>query len=165
MSLWQMGKKERTFWYFECTVVDAMGIVVLALFAWSSLFASATNRAVIVDSGSTNTAGFRIVVKPSGEAEYTPLTGRSGRQTESQASPRSQKIEKDLVQRFYSELESSRPLSKLPRHGCFKSASFGTTLTVEFDGEKSPDLSCGDHGDPKLKRLVSDVNKIVKRFQ
>jgi hypothetical protein len=69
-----------------------------------------------------------------------------------------------LVRRFYADLEAARPLSGLPKHGCMKSASFGSTLMIEFSGQSTPDLSCGDHGDARLKALIQDSGEIVKLF-
>jgi hypothetical protein len=45
-----------------------------------------------------------------------------------------------------------------------KSASFGTRLTVQFADDESPDLSCGDGGNEMLRRLIEDVNEILRMF-
>ena len=106
--------------------------------------------AVIVDSGSTNAPGFRIVVKPSGKAE---LTSRN-------VTKRSQ-VPEVLAKRFYADLEALKPLSNIPARHCMKSASFGTTRTIQYGGQESPDLSCGGHGDARLEALIQDTNEIV----
>ena len=114
----------------------------------------AADPATIVDSGSTNKPGFRIQVDRSGKATYTPGKAKStGR-----------KIDKKLAQRFYQDLDAAKPLSGLKGPRCMKSASFGSTLIVEVGEDKTPDLSCGDGGDAKLKLLVDDTNEIVKLF-
>jgi hypothetical protein len=102
--------------------------------------------AIIVDSGSTNRAGFKVVVERSGNAEYTL------------------KIPDALVQRFYADLVKAQPFSALPRQRCAKSASFGTTLTIEFGDEETPDLSCPE-GSPLLQILKQAANDIVKLFR
>jgi hypothetical protein len=110
--------------------------------------------ATIVNSGSTNQPGFRIQVERSGKATYTPAKAKStGR-----------KIDKKLAQRFYQDLDAAKPLSGLKGPRCMKSASFGSTLMVEVGADKTPDLSCGDGGEAKLKALVDDTNEIVKLF-
>src|ERR1700722_7103619 len=101
---------------------------------------AAKNAAVIVNSGSTNTAGFRIVVERSGKASYTQMARRSGMPSGAQAAPASRAVPSELVKRFYDHLGAAKPLTALPNQGCMKSASFGTTLTIEFGGEKTPDL-------------------------
>jgi hypothetical protein len=125
----------------------------------------AADSAVIVNSGSTNTAGFRIDVSRSGEAVYTPVPRRAGQMSEAQAEPRNRQIPSALVKRFYADLEAPKSLSRLPHQSCMKSVSFGTTLLVEYHGEKSPDLSCGDRGDATLKALIQSAGEIVKLFK
>lgn len=121
--------------------------------------------AVIVNSGSTNTAGFRIVVERSGNAEFTPAPRRSGPDSGAKAEPKSRKVPDALVHDLYSDLDAAKPLSSLPAPRCMKSASFGTKLTIEFGAEVTPDLSCGDGGNEKLKALIRDANQIVALFQ
>jgi len=118
--------------------------------------------AAIVDSGSTNTAGFRILVQRSGEAEQTQTPRRYGPQTASKA--RKRQLPRALVDRFYSDLDAAKPFSALPEQHCMKSASFGTTLSIEFAGEKTPDLNCGDGGDSKLQAIIRDATEIIKLF-
>lgn len=127
----------------------------------------ASDAAVIVNSGSTNTPGFRITVERSGNATYAPMPRRGGPQRNAQsgqAKPLTRTISTHLAKRFYADLDGARPLTSAPSRGCMKSASFGVTLTVEYAGEKSPDLSCGDHGDSHLKALIADTDAIVKQF-
>jgi len=125
----------------------------------------AADEAVIVNSGSTNSPGFRIVVERSGKAVYSPSPRRSAEGLSVQAKHRSRKITHDLARRFYSDLDAAAPLADLPKPACMKSASFGTTLTVELAAQKSPDLSCGDGGNAKLKALIQDTDEIVKIFR
>jgi hypothetical protein len=133
-------------------------IVCVVVFAATNLLA-AEDAAAIVKSGSINTAGFRIVVERSGKASYTQMP-RPGEG--SMSKPKSQRVPKELARRFYKDLEAGKPLSELPHQGCMKSASFGTTLTIEFAGQTSPDLSCGDGGNAAVKALIQDSNDIVK---
>ena len=116
-----------------------------------------TGTAVIVNSGSTNSPGFRIVVERPGTADYTQTRGR--------ASTVKGHIPPELAKRFFTDLEAGKPLADLPHRTCMKSASFGTTLTVEFSGETTPDLNCKSGAGPKLQSLMNDVNEIVKAVQ
>jgi len=122
------------------------------------------NQATIVNSGSTNTAGFRIAVRRSGAAEYiTVPRGANARNEEPQKTGR--EIPKDLASRLFADLEAARPLPGLPAPHCMKSKSFSSRLTIEFGGESTPDLSCGDGGNEHLRAIIQDVNEMVSLFR
>jgi hypothetical protein len=126
--------------------------------------AAAPMPANIVNSGSTNADGFRIAVDRSGAGEYTVM--RRGRRKQPEApEPIRRTIPDALVHRFYTDLEAAQPLSELPHRGCFKSASFGTTLKIEFGDQESPDLSCPEDQDPRTQALRKDADDIMKLFQ
>jgi hypothetical protein len=124
----------------------------------------AADSAVIVNSGSTNTAGFRISVNPTGDAEYIVKPRRSGPKEEPPA-PVHQHISDALAKRLFSDLEAAQPFASLPQPHCAKSASFGTRLTIEFGDSETPDLSCGDGGNTKLRALVEDAGEIAALFK
>ncbi|MBC5805308.1 MAG: hypothetical protein DLM53_02570 [Candidatus Eremiobacter antarcticus] len=93
--------------------------------------------AVILNTGSTNTAGYRIVVRPTGESEYAMRSGSlSGRGRQIGAVSQAQ------AQRFFRDLAAAAPLQNLRSVPCMKSASFGSSLFVWWNHERSPDLSC-----------------------
>jgi hypothetical protein len=129
-----------------------------------TLSLAATDLALITDSGSTNTAGFRIEVRRSGEAVYTPTLRRAGQVPEAQAKPKTRQVPPDLTKRFFANLDAAKSLSALPAQGCMKSASFGTTLTIQYGDQKTPDLRCGDRGNANLKALIQSTDDIVKFF-
>jgi hypothetical protein len=143
-------------------------IAIAVCGGWFSVagFSPTADSAVIVNSGSTNRAGFRIVVERSGNAEYTAMPRGINPQP---AQPESAKaahrpVADALVQRLYSDLEAAKPLASLPQPRCMKSASFGFRLTIEFGSLETPDLSCGDGNSPKLSALIRDANEIVALF-
>lgn len=139
----------------------AMKGSITAVFFCATCFAQS---AIIVNSGSTNTAGFEIVVDPSGAAQYTshPLL----RAIERMEPPKSVRktLAKALAKAFYDDIKAARPLASLPPQRCMKSVSFGARLTVQDGSDTSPDLSCGDGGDAKMRALIRDTNAIVKSF-
>jgi hypothetical protein len=126
--------------------------------------ASSDDAATIVDSGSTNRSGFRIVVDQTGAAEMTVIPrGIAARQA--QPEPVQRKLPQALVDSFYSSLKSARPLASLPAEHCMKSASFGSRMTISFGGEETPDLNCGDGGNAALADLIKEAGKITAMMQ
>jgi hypothetical protein len=144
----------------------ALAIAVLAgMSPMSQSFPSIQyNQATIVNSGSTNTSGFRIAVKRSGAAEYASIPRGAGAH-EKEPETAGREIPNDLASRLFADLEAAKPLANLPAPHCMKSRSFGTRLTVEFGGETTPDLSCGDGGNEHLRALIKDVNEAVAIFR
>jgi hypothetical protein len=138
--------------------------VAIAIVLTSSRVAEAPVRAdddaVIANSGSTNTAGFRIVVERSGSAELTPMPRRSGEKP----GPKHERVPDPLIHDLYADRGAAKPLASLPRPRCMKSVSFGSRLTIEVGADATPDLSCGDGGSAKLGALIRDANRIVELF-
>jgi hypothetical protein len=115
---------------------------------------------VIINSGSTNTPGFTIVVGFKGDVAIT-INPRGPNQQRANARQKHGQIPPVLAQRFYSDLEAARPFSALPRPWCMKSVSFGTRLTISFQGDETPDLKCGDDHNAKLSALNRDAKQII----
>jgi len=90
------------------------------------------NAAVIFDAGTSNAAGFRIVIQDSGDAASVDGAGRgTGR------------VQADLTARFFAELAAAMPLSKIATHPCADAQSIAPFF-VWWRGERSPDLRCAD---------------------
>lgn len=107
-----------------------------------------TGAAVIMLTGSTNTSGYRIVVTRGGSAEYIDVAGRSRTAISSQ-----------LAEKLFADLHAAAPLGELPARACMKSASFGTSLFVYWNHERSPDLSCS--GDKRGALLANDASAVA----
>lgn len=105
--------------------------------------------AVILNTGSTNATGYRIVVAPDGQSEYVASSDHN-----------SAAIPKDLATRFFADLKRAMPLSSLPSAPCMKSASFGTSLFVWWRGQRSQDLTCVF--DARGRALVADASAIAQ---
>jgi len=115
-----------------------------------------------VDSGSTNTSGFRILVERSGRTQSMVVPREPGPQPIELPVTTVGTIPAALAQQLYSDLEAAWPISSLPKPHCPKSASFGTVRIIEFDSQKTPDLNCGDGKNAKLRALAHDAQEIVK---
>jgi hypothetical protein len=90
--------------------------------------------AVIERSAATNLAGFSVTVTRAGVA-----TVRSG--------PTVRYIDQkqELARQLYADLDRAGKLGDLPTGHCMKSASFGTTTTIAYGGQRSPDLQCAQN--------------------
>jgi NADPH:quinone reductase-like Zn-dependent oxidoreductase len=114
-------------------------LLVLPLAAWAApavpYLPVPKGAAVILNTGSTNTLGYRIVVQRSGAAEY--VNG-----------PRRAKgsVPASIAARFFADLQAAMPLSARGSSNCMKSASFGSSLFVWWKGSRSGDLTCGAAG-------------------
>jgi hypothetical protein len=105
----------------------------------------------IEDTGSTNRLGLRVTFDREGQAT---VDSRS-RDT------RHIKLAESLSKQFMLDLEAVGPLIDIPVVHCMKSVSFGSSLFVEFNGHRSPDLSCPGH-DSHSGQLQKDANQILQ---
>jgi hypothetical protein len=110
------------------------------------------DAAVIVNSGSTNIAGYKIVVRPGGAATVV-IDG---------APDRDQQLSAATSGAFFKDLAAATPLSGLAAQPCMKSASFGSRTTIEYKGERSPDISCPMTGIGQS--LGADVERITSEL-
>jgi hypothetical protein len=151
-----MSTRSRTF------ALGAMGLSLAALPAGAKAPSAkpappVVQTAVIENTGSTNTQGYRITISATGKAEYM-ATERRGSVVEGKA--QSVTVGASLAQRLLRDLKAAMPLSTLPvRHG-MKSASFGTSTYVEYQGQRSPDLSFP--GNAKAQALHDDAGDIAR---
>ena len=88
-------------------------------------------EALIVDSGSTNRAGYRLRVYATG---WTALQQGDV--------PIKKRVSAALVKRFFADLRAAGPLDRIAVMRCMKSVSFGSSMQIGYRGKLSPDLSC-----------------------
>ncbi|BAY26700.1 hypothetical protein NIES2100_65160 [Calothrix sp. NIES-2100] len=135
------------------SVLGLAGLTFLVCSSQSTMALVPNNVGVILNSGSTNTIGYRIYVSPSGEVNYVDGKGTG-----------QGKLPEKLTKRFFHDLKVAEPLSSLPvKPDCVKSTSFGTTTTVSIGGQQSSDISCP--GNPKARRLEDDAIAITKALK
>lgn len=92
-----------------------------------------------------------MTVHASGAAEVQPRD----------AEARKTNIDAHLATRLFEDVKSAGPLSALPKPRCFKSVSFGSSLYLEVNGERSPDLNCPASPNSKLAALQKDVRDVI----
>jgi hypothetical protein len=88
-------------------------------------------EALIVNSGSTNRAGYRLRVY----ADGTTALQQGDVPLRKHVSPQ-------LVKRFFGDLNAAGPLDQIPVAHCMKSVSFGSSTQIAYRGKMSPDLTC-----------------------
>lgn len=107
--------------------------------------------AVIANSGSTNSAGYTLVVTPDGAATIRQYDGATQKAV---GAPQTRWLFKLLA--------DAGPLDALGLAHCMKSASFGTSLHVAWNDRTSGDLSCG--GDATSRELARTIGVIVRQL-
>ncbi|MEH1943214.1 MAG: hypothetical protein V7L01_23755 [Nostoc sp.] len=108
--------------------------------------------AVIINSGSTNTCKYRIHLLPSGKATYT-VCNRNG----------AGEIKLATATKFFNDISSAEPLTKLPYKSCAKSVSFGTKTQVRYQGQISQDISCPSN-DLRVTNMYEDSRSIEQEL-
>ena len=142
---------------------SAAGLFLAALPAGAKPKAAPVQTAVIENTGSTNTLGYKITVT---------LTGATARMTSAENSGNTRDLKlntivasneaplRDQTQKLFADLNTAMPLTSLPvRHG-MRSASFGTQTFITYKGQKSPDLTFA--ADPRTVALKADIDTITK---
>lgn len=112
-----------------------------------------TAQVTVEDTGSTNRSGLRVTFERDGHATVEPRGGET------------QHIDLPgpLCQRFMHDLEAAGGVDDLPAVHCIKSVSFGSRTFIEFNGKRSPDLSCPAAQGSRSLALQEDAKEILTR--
>jgi len=108
--------------------------------------------ALIRNSGSTNGAGYTVVIRSDFTADVS-VAGTSERK----------KIGAPQGRWLFAKLREAMPLEGLGAGRCMKSTSFGSSTTVSYDGSTTPDLSCG--GDAAVRELSRTIGVIAAQLR
>ena len=109
------------------------------------------SQATIEDTGSTNRPGLRVTIDHDGHATVEQRNGQIDQV----------KLPGGLCSQFMRDLKEVGPLASIPARHCMKSVSFGSRLFVEFERDKSPDLSCPGQPEPRIGALQKDAQQIL----
>ena len=110
---------------------------------------TAAGEALIVNSGSTNSAGYRLRVYADGTTALQ----------QGDAAIR-KRVAFALVKRFFADLRAAGALDELPPAACMKSASFGSSTHIAYRGKMSPDLACPSTA-PAARALAVDADALA----
>jgi hypothetical protein len=140
------------------------GIGMLGSAACSGTVAHTTTPngpVTITDSGSTNAPGFTLTVTPEGQASWhlepaknlpSPLA--------CSATDGTTALDGTLTTKLFADLDAAEPFAARQFDLCGKSASFGTTTSVAYDGETIGDVECGSMTDPLAETLTTDTGTL-----
>ena len=107
------------------------------------------DAAVILNTGSTNALGYRIVIAADGSAESVEGSARA-----------KARVATALASKFFADLRAAMPLSKLRIEPCMKSTSFGSMTYLWWRGQRSLDVSCP--GTARSSALNADADAIAQ---
>ncbi len=121
--------------------------------------------ATIIQSRSTNTRGYRVVIHKDGSAT-AEIGGASS--IRKQEPPRSQLFPAGTIdtKKLRHLLIEIGDVSRIPAGSCPKSVSFGTRTQIAYAGRTSGDLQCIRQqlsgGDEALLRASEDLSRFVR---
>ena len=127
----------------------------------------------IVNSGSTNTPGYTIIIEPCGQAQYyiqprrfqiISLNSTDQRPSDTSGTNGTAKLSRTSTKDLYYQVEQSQPFSALPVRPCGKSVSFGFTLKLTYRGQTTPDLTCPTNN-PQLANLTKAVRSVIAELK
>ena len=123
--------------------------------------------AVVTQSRSTNTRGYKVVIHNDGSATAEIGGANFGLHTEpsrSQQFPPGA-IDTKTLRRLLTEIGD---VSRIPTGGCAKSVSFGTRMQITYAGKTSGDLQCirqqASDGDQAPLQASEDLGKFVQKI-
>jgi hypothetical protein len=119
----------------------------------------------IIQSDSTNTIGYNLVIRSDGSAAGMVINSSTRAVVVRREYPPGT-IDAKKLQRL---LTAIGDVSKIPIGVCMKSASFGTTTKISYAGKVSGDLQCiphqGSGGDEALLQSSEDLAAFVRTIQ
>ncbi len=119
-------------------------------------FAPLGESVEIDNSGSSNTLGYSVFIRRDGAARYVMAAPHAAQGQEPESGTRT--VDKAAAGRVFDDLAGLEPFP--PGRGvCMHSASFGSSTTVVWRGERSPPLDCAN--DPAYAALRRDVMAVL----
>ncbi len=119
---------------------------------------------VLRNSGSTNFPGLTITVKHDGSGTLT-YDSRHGDTRPQFNNPNKtfppQTFQIASVRQILSQIGT---IKNIPDHSCIKSISFGSVVTITYNGQTSGDISCIDSADPQTyQSLKKEVETLMSK--
>ena len=108
-------------------------------------------QVTIIDTGSTNVPGLNVTIEKAGPEALVERRGGVKQKVT---------LTQEMCGHLLQDLKAAGPLNELPARHCMKSVSFGKSLFIEYNGVRSPDLSC-PQSDPRSVALRTDAAEIL----
>jgi hypothetical protein len=105
----------------------------------------------VEDTGSTNRPGLRVTFDREGHASVEARNGET----------QHVRLPEAVCKRFMQDVNAAGPMNELPEAHCMKSVSFGSRVFVEYNGSRSPDVSCPS-GEARTQALEKDAREILQ---
>ncbi|CAF3330535.1 unnamed protein product [Rotaria socialis] len=136
-----------------------LSFIILAVFFALVSSNNENNIIQIINSGSTNTAGYIIELQRDGNVKWTvaPRTHQVFSTTPSSTTTQNSiQLSLSRTNNIFQAAEQALPFSQYAPIFCIKSVSFGTTLHVTYNEQQTPDLSC-----PLKDQRLINLNKYI----
>ncbi|CAF3546131.1 unnamed protein product [Rotaria socialis] len=114
----------------------------------------------IVNSGSTNTPGYRVEIEHNGNVHYYIAPRRVGIISLNGGTNGTAKLSRKTTKDLYHHIKQCEPFNKLTIETCLKSVSFGFSLKLIYNGQTTPDLTCPTNN-THLENLAKVVNSVI----
>lgn len=137
-----------------------ISLVLLAFVVVSASSSNETDLIRIVNSGSTNTAAYTIELQRNGLVQWMITPRFQPVLSSSTSSPNRSRIPTVRAKNIFQEIEQAFPFTQYEPVFCIKSISFGTTLSVVYNGQQSPDFNC-PMKDQRLVNLSKDIHELI----
>jgi hypothetical protein len=112
---------------------------------------------VLRNSGSTNFPGFTITVKHDGSGTLTYESRPGDTRPQFNIANKTFPPQTFQIARVRQILSQIGTINKnIPNHSCMKSVSFGSSVTITYNGQTSGDISCIDSTDPQTYQHLKD---------
>ena len=141
------------------SVALCAALLLAALPAVAKPKAAPVQTVNVMNTGSTNTFGYKITLVVKGNNYRVDMVADDGTTRSSNYGTLKQ-MGPHFVH-FFVDLDAATPISSLPvRHG-MRSTSFGTATYIIYKGQKSPDLTFAS--DPRSVTLKADIDDLIGR--
>ena len=140
-------------------LVGVVGVLLSALPLWAKPAPKAVTdeTAVIENTGSTKTSGYKITLLSTGRT-FRIVSVSNGSDDHKSETGNKEPL-RTQVRKLFTDLAAAMPLTTIPaRHG-MRSASFGTATFITYKGQRSPDLTFP--GNAQAVALKADIEAIA----